>query len=170
MKSIYHNQSRSWASVVVWTTAAVFSILVVASPYSSANDQPGIIEKSKDTISNTTETIVEKSSDAWDATKKGTQKVLDKSKEVSDRGWDTTKQVSNTLTTKTKNKSAGVWSATKEGTKKAVDKSREVGAKGWKKTKKVGSAVADFAVETYEKTKELVMDDNQEPAVKDKSI
>lgn len=68
-----------------------------------------------------------KASDAWEATKEGTAKAWDKTKDVSSDAWEATKDGASKAGDTIADKSSDAWEATKEGTAKAWDSVKESG-------------------------------------------
>lgn len=61
----------------------------------------------------------QKEDSLWEATKEGTEKAWEKTKEISSDAWNTTKESSAKAWEKTKEVSSDAWDATKEGLVKA---------------------------------------------------
>ena len=132
---------------------AIFAFLATAS---LAQDEPVIIDKSTEAVSNGADTVVTKSGEAWDATKQGAEAVAEKSGEV----WDETKEVA-----------GETWDATKSTSKKAADYTVEKSAQAWDATKEGTQKAVDYSEETYERVKESLTSENEtDVPVADKSF
>ena len=131
--------ASEFSQTMTLKTDAVLSVNVGRRMF---NPSQGVFKMSQN---NTTE-----SAGAWEATKEGTAKAWDKTKEVSGNAWDATKEGTAKAWDKTKEVSGDAWEATKEGTAKAWDKTKEVSGNAWDATKE-GTAKA------WDKTKEAVL-------------
>ena len=130
--------ASEFSQTMTLKTDAVLSVNVGRRMF---NPSQGVFKMSQN---NTTE-----SAGAWEATKEGTAKAWDKTKEVSGDAWDATKEGTAKAGNAVAEKSGDAWEATKEGTAKAWDKTKEVSGDAWDATKE-GTAKA------WDKTKEAV--------------
>ena len=141
--------ASEFSQTMTLKTDAVLSVNVGRRMF---NPSQGVFKMSQN---NTTE-----SAGAWEATKEGTAKAWDKTKEVSGNAWDATKEGTAKAGNAVAEKSGDAWEATKEGTAKAWEATKEGTAKAWDTTKEVSGdawdATKEGTAKAWDKTKEAV--------------